>query len=182
MISDTPSPPQPSRTVWTSKRCPPCWGTTTLALPCAPTPTPHGRSRTRPPRPWAASWVKSYKRVKGSKKPGGKSDLPVRYSFVLSCRFGVWVAVWGRNLGPHRKTTICNKKSPKTEVFRDFWSCWADLNRRPHPYQATFELFSNYFSHFMALFTPICSLSVTLGNQGFRPFRRPLWLTVWSGR
>ena len=81
----------------------------------------------------------------GNKKPGGKADLPVRCSFVLSGRFGVWVTVWVRFFDPHRKTTICNKKSPKTEVFEDFWSCWADLNRRPHPYQAAPELFSNYF-------------------------------------
>ena len=46
-----------------------------------------------------------------------------------------WVTVWVRIFDPHRKTTICNKKSPKTEVFEDFWSCWADLNRRHHPYQ-----------------------------------------------
>ena len=52
-----------------------------------------------------------------------------------------WVAVWVRFFDPHRKTTICNKKSPKTEVFEDFWSCWADLNRRPHPYQFFFTCF-----------------------------------------
>ena len=46
-----------------------------------------------------------------------------------------WVTVWVGIFEPHRKTTFCNKKSPKTEVFEDFWSCWADLNRRPHPYQ-----------------------------------------------
>ena len=26
-----------------------------------------------------------------------------------------WVTVWVRFFDPHRKTTICNKKSPKTE-------------------------------------------------------------------
>ena len=41
------------------------------------------------------------------------------------------------------------------------WSCWADLNRRPHPYQAALELFSNYFSYFIAIYTPICLLSAT---------------------
>lgn len=131
MISDTPSPPQPSRTVWTSKRCPPCWGTTTPGLPCARTPTLPGRSRTRPPRPWAASWGKSYKRKKGSKKPDGKADLPVRCSFVLSGRFGVWVTVWVRFFDLNRKTAFCNKKSPKTEVFEDFClrtSIWIILN------------------------------------------------------
>ena len=36
---------------------------------------------------------------------------------------------------PHQKVHFCNKKAPKTEVFDAFWSCWADSNRRPHPYQ-----------------------------------------------
>ena len=36
---------------------------------------------------------------------------------------------------PHLKVRFCNKKAPKTEVFDAFWSCWADSNRRPHPYQ-----------------------------------------------
>ena len=73
-----------------------------------------------------------------------------------------WVTVWVRFFDPHRKTTICSKKSPKTEVFEDFWSCWADLNRRPHPYQAPPELFSNYFLCFMALSAPIRLHSATL--------------------
>ena len=36
---------------------------------------------------------------------------------------------------PHLKVRLYNKKAPKTEVFDAFWSCWADSNRRPHPYQ-----------------------------------------------
>ena len=36
---------------------------------------------------------------------------------------------------PHCFQHFCNKKAPKTEVFDAFWSCWADSNRRPHPYQ-----------------------------------------------
>lgn len=31
-----------------------------------------------------------------------------------------WVTVWVKNVAPHRKTTFCNKKSPKPEVFEDF--------------------------------------------------------------
>ena len=30
---------------------------------------------------------------------------------------------------------FATKKAPKTEVFDAFWSCWADSNCRPHPYQ-----------------------------------------------
>ena len=36
---------------------------------------------------------------------------------------------------PHLKVRFYNKKAPKTEAFDAFWSCWADSNRRPHPYQ-----------------------------------------------
>ena len=36
---------------------------------------------------------------------------------------------------PHIKVHFFNKKASKTEVFDAFWSCWADSNRRPHPYQ-----------------------------------------------
>ena len=35
----------------------------------------------------------------------------------------------------HHFRRFCNKKAPKTEVFDAFWSCWADSNCRPHPYQ-----------------------------------------------
>ena len=35
----------------------------------------------------------------------------------------------------HHFQRFCNKKAPKTEVFDAFWSCWADSNCRPHPYQ-----------------------------------------------
>ena len=45
------------------------------------------------------------------------------------------------------KQLFATKKSSKTEVFEDFWSCWADLNRRPHPYQAALELSSNHFPY-----------------------------------
>ena len=37
---------------------------------------------------------------------------------------------------PRLKVHFYNKKAPKTEVFDAFWSCWADSNCRPHPYQA----------------------------------------------
>ena len=43
-----------------------------------------------------------------------------------------------------------------------YWSCYPDLNRRPHPYQAPPELFSNYFLCFMALSAPIRLHSATL--------------------
>ena len=39
------------------------------------------------------------------------------------------------HFGSHHFRRFCNKKAPKTEVFDAFWSCWADSNCRPHPYQ-----------------------------------------------
>ncbi len=43
----------------------------------------------------------------------------------------------GKNVGNRHFPKQTNKrKSPETLEFQDFfWSCWADLNRRPHPYQ-----------------------------------------------
>ena len=43
---------------------------------------------------------------------------------------------------PHFFQRFYNKKAPKTEVFGAFWSCWADSNRRPHPYQLQNDCFS----------------------------------------
>ena len=59
----------------------------------------------------------------------------------ISCPFswvqfsqGVGQAV-DPHFDPHHFQRFCNKKAPKTEVFGAFWSCWADSNCRPHPYQ-----------------------------------------------
>ena len=48
------------------------------------------------------------------------------------------------HFGPHCFQHFCNKKAPKTEVFDAFWSCWADSNRRPHPYQKAVAAFTAY--------------------------------------
>ena len=48
------------------------------------------------------------------------------------------------HFGPHCFQHFCNKKAPKTEVFDAFWSCWADSNRRPHPYQKAVDAFTAY--------------------------------------
>jgi hypothetical protein len=45
---------------------------------------------------------------------------------------------------PHYFQRFYNKKAPKTEVFDAFWSCWADSNRRPHPYQKAVDAFTVY--------------------------------------
>ena len=116
-----------------------CWATMTRASPCAPTPTLLARSRTKPRRPWAASWRRSCERKRTQKSTGEEVKPPLRYSLDLSGHFYVWVTVWvGRlpHILPHTSFNIfATKKAPKTEVFDAFWSCWADSNRRPHPYQ-----------------------------------------------
>ena len=94
-------------------------------------------------------------------------------SFVLSGHFGVWVTVWVRVFDPYRKTTFCNKKSPKTEVFEDFWSCWADLNRRPHPYQLIGRVRSAAFGAFLLFFVRSAVLSgILMSVDSVRFFRR----------
>ena len=53
-------------------------------------------------------------------------------------------------------------KSPESVGTQGFqWSCWADSNRRPHPYQPEFESFYNIFRSFMVVFVPFHLLSST---------------------
>ena len=74
-----------------------------------------------------------------------------------------------------------NKKPPKSEDLSGFsWSCYPDLNWGPHPYQAPLELFSNYFSCFMAISAPNYLLSVTLWAFCFHILHIALWLKLWS--
>ena len=61
---------------------------------------------------------------------------------LISCPFRAFPRV-GHGVGqavaphfdPHFFQHFYSKKAPKTEVSDAFWSCWADSNRRPHPYQ-----------------------------------------------
>ena len=70
------------------------------------------------------------------RRTGRQSSCPALLCpLVPLSHFRVWVTVWVRNFWPTRKATFCNKKSPKTEVFGDFWSCYPDSNWGPHPYQ-----------------------------------------------
>lgn len=65
-------------------------------------------------------------------------------------------------------------------VTRFAWSCWADSNRRPHPYQPKFEIFYNIFRLFLAVSAPFNLISSTFQACRFRIFRAGLWLFVWS--
>ena len=67
--------------------------------------------------------------------PWVKISCPFSWvQFILRVGQGVGQAV-DSHFGSHHFRRFCNKKAPKTEVFDAFWSCWADSNCRPHPYQ-----------------------------------------------
>jgi len=60
-------------------------------------------------------------------------------------------------------------------VFSRVWSCWADLNRRPHPYQAIFAGFYNNFRLFSVVFIPNNIVSRTFLKRRLRCFHACLW-------
>ena len=70
---------------------------------------------------------------------GEKAKPPLRCSLALSAHFVVWVTVWVRQLTHILPRTIfsvfATKKHRKLRFSTLFWSCWADSNCRPHPYQ-----------------------------------------------
>ena len=55
------------------------------------------------------------------------------------------------------------------------WSCWADSNRRPHPYQEIFGAFYNIFRLFLVVFVPSNVVSRTFEKCGLRCFHTCLW-------
>ncbi|WP_440553064.1 hypothetical protein [Vescimonas sp.] len=56
-----------------------------------------------------------------------------------------------------------------------FWSCWADSNRRPHPYQEIFDNFYNNFYLFLVIFVPNNVVSRTFEKCSLRYFHIGLW-------
>ena len=87
------------------------------------------------------------------RRTGSPSSCPALLCpLVPLFHFRVWVTVWVRNFWPTRKVTFCNKKSPKTAVFGDFWSCYPDLNWGSHPYQLTGRVRFSAFRTFCILF------------------------------
>ena len=88
--------------------------------------------------------------------PWVKISCPFSWvQFIPRVFHGVGQAV-DPHLDSHHFRRFCNKKAPKTEVFDAFWSCWADSNCRPHPYQ--------FFSGCFVL------KPETLAAQGFQAF------------
>ena len=68
---------------------------------------------------------------------GGKTFSPVLFKPIRAfprVGHGVGQAI-DPHFDPHHFRRFCNKKASKTEVFDAIWSCWADSNCRPHPYQ-----------------------------------------------
>ena len=53
-------------------------------------------------------------------------------------------------------TRVQFSAKPETERWREFlsWSCWTDLNRRPHPYQLPWQ----YFLHIFLVYSCFCSI------------------------
>ena len=67
--------------------------------------------------------------------PWVKISCPFSWvQFIPRVGHGVGQAV-DPHFDPYFFQRFYNKKAPKTEAFDAFWSCWADSNRRPHPYQ-----------------------------------------------
>ena len=109
-----------------------------LNLPSAPTPTPPGRSKTKRLKPWATLWSRSceHKRAKntGQEVPTSCPVLSKPFRTFLRVGHGVGQAV-DPHFDPHRFGRK-SKKNPRNRMISGiFWSCWADSNRRPHPYQ-----------------------------------------------
>ena len=60
-------------------------------------------------------------------------------SIFLGTVYSAYGSRCGSAIDPHFDShhfrRFCNEKASKTGVFDAFWSCWADSNCRPHPYQ-----------------------------------------------
>ena len=96
--------------------------------------------------------------TKEQKIQGRKAELPALCFLNLSAHFYVRVTVWVRRLThilTHHRFGRKSKKNPRNHVISGFfWSCWADSNRRPHPYQLLKSPESTAFQCFRGLFVP----------------------------
>ena len=95
-----------------------CRATTMRASLSAPTPTPPARSRTKPHKPWVASWHRSCEQ-KEDKNTGEETELPLRCSFALSEHFPVWVRRLTHIL-THTSFNVLQQKSTENRSFRCF--------------------------------------------------------------
>ena len=118
------------------RRCPVCRDTTTPDSLSSPAPTPPGRSKAKQRKPWATSWSRSCKRQENTGQED-ETSCPVLFEpFRAFLRVGHGV---GQAVDPHFDPHCFARKSKKNSqnhmISGVFWSCWADSNRRPHPYQ-----------------------------------------------
>lgn len=103
------------------------------ALSSAPTPTPHGRSRMRPPNHgvFMDQGIQGRKVNTATKKRriGQEAKLPIRCASNLSGRFGVWVTVWFMEFVPHfdpgEEGRSYSKNARNSKISGVFWSCRA---------------------------------------------------------
>ena len=94
-----------------------------------------------------------------SKASGRKAKLPARCSLTLSAHFPVWVKLWVTPpdplFDPHYFEGKQNKNSRNPAISGVSWSCYPDLNWRPHPYQKATACFMGCL---VMLFYPLKSL------------------------
>ncbi len=88
---------------------------------------------------------------KPPKAPGRKAKLPARCSLNLSRHFPVWVKLWVAQpdplFDPHFIREKQNKNSRNPPISGVSWSCYPDLNWRPHPYQRRRKNISKHKHH-----------------------------------
>ena len=150
----------------------------TQGLPSEPTPTPLARCRRRLLKQWAISWRSLCKRQNNAEKPDRNGNFlsgTLRPFPMLSyCGSGC-----GSSL-THTLTHRLNPENSKEKVLfseenRTFWSCWADSNRRPHPYQKAMDAFVP------CPFMPIKVLQflVLQGVGGLFAVEKFYWILIW---
>ena len=72
----------------------------------------------------------------------------------------LWLVLWSKAKAKIQTTRNSCKKQRKRPLFNQkegvLWSCYPDLNRRPHPYQLIGRIGFAAFRPFCTLFTPGC--------------------------
>ena len=95
---------------------------------------------------------------KTPRAPGRKDKLPARCSLNLSAHFPVWVRLWvtwtDPLFDPHYFHAKQSKNSRNPAISGVSWSCYPDLNWRPHPYQLIARPRTASIWRFGGLFVP----------------------------
>ena len=89
----------------------------------------------------------------------------------------LWLVLWSKAKAKIQTTRNSCKKQRKRPLFKQkegvLWSCYPDLNRRPHPYQLIGRVRSAAFGAFLLFFVRSAVLSGTLVSvDSVRFFRR----------